>query len=190
MFQTVSKIKPCLRHERQKTWLVESVEYYQIHLFIVYDAFFRVTLINWAGSIRNENSCYVGLWETWFYNDAWQGSPWILDSEATQADVVRQKYGRGYLCVGVSSIEQFGLLVFRGRCFGLLCCREGTWEEEHLCGPVPWVITLHLLGSSDTCLSADSPRRCGSLERWSWRSKENWGSSQGPSLPDLAPLTE
>lgn len=95
-----------------------SVEYYQIHLFIVYDAFFRVTLINWAGSIRNENSCYVGLWEIWFYNDAWPRSPWILDSEATQADVVRQKYGRGYLCGGVSSIEQFGLLVFRGRCFG------------------------------------------------------------------------
>lgn len=43
--------------------------------------------------------------------------------------------------MGVSSIEQFGLLVFRGRCFGLLSCREGTWEEECLCGPVPWVIT-------------------------------------------------
>lgn len=85
--------------------------------------------------------------------------------------MVRQKYGRGYLCGGVSSIEQFGLSVFRGRCFGLLCYREGTWEEELL--RVPWVITLRLLGSNDPCLSSDSPRRCGSLERWSWRSKEN-----------------
>lgn len=37
--------------------------------------------------------------------------------------------------MGVSSIEQLGLLVFRGRCFGLLSCREGTREEERLCGP-------------------------------------------------------
>lgn len=139
MFQTVSKVKPGPRHERQKKWPVGSVEYCQIHLSMMLSSSnpgLQINTYQLSWEHQDENSSYVGLWEIWFYNDAWQGSPWILDAEATQAGVGRQKYGRGYLRVGVSSIEQFGLLVFRGRCFGLLSCREGTWEEERLCGPV------------------------------------------------------